>query len=75
MCIRDRVWAVSNNFWLFLAAAILNCFEQINQTAWYCLCLLYTSHAKVYEELPQSEFVAVCAADSARAEALSLIHI
>ena len=31
------VWSVSNNFWLFLAAAILNCFEQINQTAWYCL--------------------------------------
>ena len=33
------VWAVSNNFWLFLAAAILNCFEQINQTAWYCLLI------------------------------------
>lgn len=24
------VWSVSNNFWLFLIAAILNCFEQIN---------------------------------------------
>ena len=33
------VWAVSNNFWLFLAAALLNCFEQINQTAWYCLLI------------------------------------
>ena len=33
------VWAVSNNFWLFLAAAVLNCFEQINQTAWYCLLI------------------------------------
>ncbi|WP_195975249.1 MFS transporter [Hydrogeniiclostridium mannosilyticum] len=33
------VWAISNNFWLFLAAAILNCFEQINQTAWYCLLI------------------------------------
>ena len=33
------VWSVSNNFWLFLAAAILNCFEQINQTAWYCLLI------------------------------------
>ena len=33
------VWCVSNNFWLFLAAAILNCFEQINQTAWYCLLI------------------------------------
>ena len=33
------VWAVSNNFWLFLIAALLNCFEQINQTAWYCLLI------------------------------------
>ena len=33
------VWAVSHNFWLFLTAAILNCFEQINQTAWYCLLI------------------------------------
>lgn len=33
------VWAVSNNFWMFLAAAVLNCFEQINQTAWYCLLI------------------------------------
>ena len=28
-------------------------------------------HAKVYAELPQSEFVAVCDADSARAEAFA----
>ena len=33
------IWAISTNFWLFLAAAILNCFEQINQTAWYCLLI------------------------------------
>ena len=33
------VWSVSNNFWLFLLAAVLNCFEQINQTAWYCLLI------------------------------------
>lgn len=33
------VWSVSHNFWLFLAAAVLNCFEQINQTAWYCLLI------------------------------------
>lgn len=33
------VWSVSHNFWLFLLAAILNCFEQINQTAWYCLLI------------------------------------
>ena len=39
------VWAISNNFWLFLGAAILNCFEQINQTAWYCL-LIEDAHPK-----------------------------
>lgn len=39
------VWSVSNNFWLFLAAALLNCFEQINQTAWYCL-LIEDAHPK-----------------------------
>ena len=39
------VWAVSSNFWLFLAAALLNCFEQINQTAWYCL-LIEDAHPK-----------------------------
>ena len=33
------VWSVSHTFWLFLLAAILNCFEQINQTAWYCLLI------------------------------------
>ena len=33
------IWSLSNNFWLFLAAAILNSFEQINQTAWYCLLI------------------------------------
>ena len=31
------VWAVSKNFWFFLIAMLLNCSEQINQTAWYCL--------------------------------------
>ena len=30
---------------LFLAAALLNCFEQINQTAWYCL-LIEDAHPK-----------------------------
>ncbi len=39
------IWAVSNNFWLFLIAAIFNCFEQINQTAWYCL-LIEDAHPK-----------------------------
>ena len=33
------VWAASQNFWLFLLAALLNCFEQNNQTAWYCLLI------------------------------------
>lgn len=33
------VWAISQNFWFFLIAMLLNCFEQINQTAWYCLLI------------------------------------
>lgn len=33
------VWAVSNNFWLFLIAVLFNSFEQINQTAWFCLLI------------------------------------
>jgi MFS family permease len=33
------VWAISNNFWLFLFAALLNAFEQVNQTAWFCLLI------------------------------------
>jgi MFS family permease len=31
------IWALSDNFWLFLIAALFNCFEQVNQTAWQCL--------------------------------------
>lgn len=33
------IWAISNNFWLFLLAVLFNSFEQINQTAWYCLLI------------------------------------
>lgn len=33
------VWAVSQNFWFFVAASLLNCFEQVNQTAWTCLLI------------------------------------
>lgn len=33
------IWSVSNNFWMFLAAVLFNSFEQINQTAWYCLLI------------------------------------
>lgn len=33
------VWAISGNFWLFLVAVLFNSFEQINQTAWYCLLI------------------------------------
>lgn len=33
------VWAVSGSFWLFLLAVIFNSFEQINQTAWFCLLI------------------------------------
>lgn len=31
------IWAVAQNYWFFLAAMVLNSFEQINQTAWVCL--------------------------------------
>jgi len=33
------IWAISNNFWFFLLAVLFNSFEQINQTAWYCLLI------------------------------------
>jgi MFS family permease len=33
------IWAISGNFWLFLIAVLFNSFEQINQTAWYCLLI------------------------------------
>ena len=38
-CFACLVWAVSQNFWFFLIATILNAFEQINQTAWTCLLI------------------------------------
>lgn len=31
------VWAISQNFWYFLIAAVLNSFMRIPTTAWYCL--------------------------------------
>lgn len=33
------IWSISDNFWLFLIAVLFNSFEQINQTAWYCLLI------------------------------------
>ncbi len=33
------IWAISDNFLLFLLAVLLNSFEQINQTAWFCLLI------------------------------------
>ncbi len=33
------IWSISNNFWLFLIAVLFNSFEQINQTAWFCLLI------------------------------------
>lgn len=33
------IWGISHNFWLFLIAVLFNSFEQINQTAWYCLLI------------------------------------
>lgn len=31
------IWAISDNFWLFLIAVIFNSFMQVNQSAWLCL--------------------------------------
>jgi MFS family permease len=31
------LWAFSQNIWFFLAAAILNSFQKVPNTAWYCL--------------------------------------
>jgi len=38
-CIACLIWGISSNFWLFLIAVLFNSFEQINQTAWYCLLI------------------------------------
>jgi len=31
------IWAIAQNFWYFLAAVIVNSFQKIPNTAWYCL--------------------------------------
>lgn len=31
------IWAVSQNFWYFLIAAVFNSFQKVPNTAWYCL--------------------------------------
>nr|WP_240633191.1 MFS transporter [Paenibacillus montanisoli] len=31
------IWAISQNFWFFLIAAIVNAFQRVPTTAWYCL--------------------------------------
>lgn len=31
------IWAISQNFWYFLIAAIINGFQKVPNTAWYCL--------------------------------------
>lgn len=33
------IWASAKNYWFFLAAMMLNGFEQVNQTAWVCLLI------------------------------------
>ncbi len=38
-CVACVIWAASDNIWLFLLAVIFNSFEQINQTAWFCLLI------------------------------------
>ncbi|MFD0681425.1 MULTISPECIES: MFS transporter [unclassified Paenibacillus] len=36
------LWAVSQNIWFFLAAAIFNSFQKVPNTAWYCLLVEVT---------------------------------
>ncbi len=38
-CVACLIWSVSGNFWFFLIAVLFNSFEQINQTAWFCLLI------------------------------------
>lgn len=38
-CVACLIWSISGNFWLFLLAVVFNSFEQINQTAWFCLLI------------------------------------
>ncbi|MCX7794958.1 MAG: MFS transporter [bacterium] len=35
--IATLIWAIAQNFWYFLAAVIVNSFQKIPNTAWYCL--------------------------------------
>jgi len=43
-------WAVSSNFWFFLAAILLNSIESVNQTAWHCLLI---------EDAPQKDVLGI----------------
>lgn len=33
------IWAISQNFWYFLFAAVCNSFQRVPTTAWYCLLI------------------------------------
>lgn len=35
--IATLIWAIAQNFWYFLVAVIVNSFQKIPNTAWYCL--------------------------------------
>jgi MFS family permease len=35
--VASLIWAISKNFWYFFIAAIVNSFQKIPNTAWYCL--------------------------------------
>jgi len=35
--VASLIWAISKNFWYFLIAAIVNSFQKVPNTAWYCL--------------------------------------
>jgi len=39
------IWALSQNFWYFVLAAVFNSFQKVPNTAWYCL-LVEDTHPK-----------------------------
>jgi len=52
------MWALSNNFWWFLAATLMNSFEQVNQTAWQCLLV---EDAKEKDMASMYTWIHICA--------------
>lgn len=53
------IWAVSQNVWYFLVAAILNSFQKIPNTAWYCVLVEDTEPDKRTDIFTVLQFVGV----------------